>query len=868
MGFFTRQEAKAGGAGRKGRAAAPFQLSPQAARALAPDIRKRINPRALSPEMAPSGARRPWLYILGEAPDQDEDEQGQPLVGVGGQLLLSYLPEQVQKKARANNVITTRLPSKRSPTATEIEAFRSGLEDDIAQSKPRVILGLGMAPLAWIMAQTGLSATISTMRGRKILVSIKGHTCWFVPVLNPAFVLQLDQPRSYFQDVPGKEWIASWKHDVKMAAALALDSTPPPPALTQEKVQKGVQLLRDYGEAILLLRSWIRRRPDACYGLDIETQGLRPQATGARILSIAISGPRGTIAVPILHPDHLRDRLPDHDGFFKFLREEFFPGRRIVAQNATFEIEWLGQDDGIGFPCLLSVKWEDTMHLAYTLDARKGALSLNFLCWAKLGLPLKQISKVDVGNLAEASLDSVLHYNALDANGTRLLFLRMRKELPASLKATYRAQVASAFSAATMQAAGVPIDRKVVVKFKAEFTARRDQQLRRIIKSAPAQTFGMTTGQGFNPSSNSDLVVLFRDILQRREGFRQKRGAEKTYSTDEEVLDEVIKRGGRGADIAASILELRGLEKNLGTYIEPLLSTAGARPIVWPDGKIHCDIRTAATDTGRTATDGPSMQNWPKRKNREIRAIVAPPDGWVVLSSDLGQIEARGLCMASQDKSFTRALFEGYDIHLAWAERLAQLDPGAFKEKAGKDMKKFRDAIKNEMVFPAFYGAQPESIAGYLGTSPEIAHVVFEEFWEEFAGVKAWQNESAAFYRRNGYVETLTGRRRYGPLSQNMVLNSPIQGLAADILREAWRRIVCEAVRRHRPWLIPRLNIHDDLVFMLPKKRVDEALEVIVPAMIKHPQWDWITVPLTTEVSIGPNWAALTKQGNYDSRRV
>src|SRR5262249_24680858 len=157
---------------------------------------------------------------------------------------------------------------------------------------------------------------------------------------------------------------------------------------------------------------------------------------------------------------------------------------------------------------------------------------------------------------------------------------------------------------------------------------------------------------------------------------------------------------------------------------------------------------------------------------------------------DYGQIEARVIAMFTKDKSFCKALWDRYDVHGAWAERIATDYPARIGGRKmltdQKAMKDFRTDIKNQWTFPLFFGAKLSSVAEYLSRPETVLRPHYDDFWEEFEGVYRWQKELLNFYRQHGYVEALTGRRRRGPMSPNQVYNTPVQATAGEIVFDAW----------------------------------------------------------------------------------
>ena len=141
---------------------------------------------------------------------------------------------------------------------------------------------------------------------------------------------------------------------------------------------------------------------------------------------------------------------------------------------------------------------------------------------------------------------------------------------------------------------------------------------------------------------------------------------------------------------------------------------------------------------------------------------------------------------------------------------------------------------------------------------------IYEEFWHTHRGVKAWQERLLQFYRRHNYVESLTGWRRYGPMTRNMIYNTPIQSLGSDIVVDAWNRLSEEAYLSGRPWLSPIINIHDDLTLIVPQSKLEETLQLVARFMT-YKSFDFINVPLLVEASVGPDWEKLEVVGKFQT---
>jgi uracil-DNA glycosylase family 4 len=256
----------------------------------------------------------------------------------------------------------------------------------------------------------------------------------------------------------------------------------------------------------------------------------------------------------------------------------------------------------------------------------------------------------------------------------------------------------------------------------------------------------------------------------------------------------------------------------------------------------------------------PNEQNFPTES--EVRSQIRPPEGFVIVSWDFGQIEARVIAMATLDPRYTKALWDRVDIHMRWAKIWAKHHPRIMKryEKKADPLTAFRKDIKNIWTFPLFFGALLESVAGYMQVSPSVVKPLYNDFWREFIGVKRWQNKVIEFYHEHGYVETLTGRRRRAPIETGQIINTPIQGTTADIVFDAMNRLS----ETGNPLYQAAMMIHDDLTYFLPLEGLEGHIDIINRELVR-PTFDFISVPLTVELKMGADWEKMETLGEVSS---
>jgi uracil-DNA glycosylase family 4 len=841
IGLFTRVELKQAGtrSTRKNQDVSLDTIRQLGVRAVAD-----MNPSARTPNMRSTGSKKPKVYVLGEAPGQRDDREGRQFLDDSGRLLRAAIPDGHEGRVRWDNCVRTRPPKNRSPVPVEVEAFRSSVVRDIEKYKPDAILAVGKTPLNWLVP----GSQVKPSRGRRFPVSVGAHTCWAYASLDPQYVLRVKDAYKE-DDAPGSEWVRTFKADVARVFDDIEQGLPPAKVEPADKLERGIQNvltlsdLRDAVSSVLLAGEG--------FSFDFEARGERPYAEGAKVLSLSFGSGRAFYAVPIDHEEAPWSR-GERAEVLRLLRKLFKTKADKVAHNLGFDLEWLVWllDDP---DLLLRPRWHCTMAQAFVLDPRQGGLSLDYLCSVHFGLPLKSFSESKLWLESTGALNKLLRYNGIDAKYTWKLFVRQTRLLRHDdLLETYERFRPRVRTLVGAQRLGIPVRRRTVRKLSRRLRRQQRQVEGRIGRRREVRKFERRYKTPFSVSSTDDVRRMFQDVLGRTEGEREGR-----YTTDEEALKAMPDE-----PLAELVLKYRELAKIQSTYLLPL-DQERKGSVVFPDGKLHPRFKYSRTITSRLASEDPNVQNFPKRENAWVRQVIEAPVGWSVLACDEGQIEARIIGMASKDKFLVDSLWTGYDIHLHWAEKLVKAYPALYR-RFGKDIKKVRQDVKNTMVFPSFYGSAMQSVARNLQMPESIARPVFEEFWDDFAGVRRWQGRLRQFYRKHGYVEDFFGLRRRAPMSDNALINFPIQATAAWLVMEAMTRISDIALKLGLDWLHPILQIHDDLTFLVPTKKIEKALEYIVPEMLRT-KYDWINVPLTLEVASGPNWFELKELGKYTS---
>ena len=349
----------------------------------------------------------------------------------------------------------------------------------------------------------------------------------------------------------------------------------------------------------------------------------------------------------------------------------------------------------------------------------------------------------------------------------------------------------------------------------------------------------------FNIGSPKQLgEVLFGKLALDPKAKKTKTGQ---FATDEATLTALAPKH----PIVAEVLQHRVASKLLGTYIDALPNSVAA------DGRIHTTFYQLSTTTGRLNSQDPNLQNIPIRseQGREIRRAFVPREGdYTLLSADYSQIELRILAALTQDAGLLEGLTSGEDIHRATAAKVFHLPI----DQVSKDQRNQAKMVN----YGISYGISAFGLAQRLGIGRAEAKALIDGYFEQYPGIRQYMTDTVAQARERGYVETITGRRRYLPdlrsanptvrsSAERNAINMPIQGSSADLIKIAMVHIA--KVAREENWRTKLLlQVHDELVFDLYLPEKERVLEIIQDRMKNAlPQ---LKVPIVVETGTGANW--------------
>jgi len=388
---------------------------------------------------------------------------------------------------------------------------------------------------------------------------------------------------------------------------------------------------------------------------------------------------------------------------------------------------------------------------------------------------------------------------------------------------------------AEMEMNGVCLDTQSLQETSRVFTDRMNEIEARIYELA---------GQQFNIASPKQVGEILFDKLKIVEKAKKTKTGQ--YVTSEEVLQQLRNKH----EIVADILEHRGLKKLIGTYIDALPKLINPRT-----GHIHTSFNQTVTATGRLSSSDPNLQNIPIRgeDGKEIRKAFIPEPGCLFFSADYSQIELRVMAHLSQDENMVRVFSEGKDLHAATAANIYK--------KPIEEVTRDERTKSKRANFGIIYGITVFGLAERLDIPREEAKMLIDGYFQTFPQVHDYMEQSKEVARKQGYVVTLFGRRRYLPdinshnatvrgFAERNAINAPIQGTAADIIKVAmiriFQRFKAEGIRSKMI-----LQVHDELNFSVYPDEKERVEQIVLEEMQRAFP---LSVPLVADSGFGQNW--------------
>jgi len=625
----------------------------------------------------------------------------------------------------------------------------------------------------------------------------------------------------------------------------AHDSGAEAPGAAPQPTETSYELVTD----LAALEGWA----EAAYGagrvaVDTETTGL--DAMQAELVGVSLCiEPGHACYIPLAHrpaDGDLMGEMPqqiplaDALGVLKPLLED--PAVMKVGQNLKYDMLILARE-----PYDIAIApLDDTMLMSFVLDAGAHGHGMDELSQLHLGhatIPIKSLIGSGKSQITfdMVPVDDARDYAAEDADITlrldHVLKPRLVAEHMVSVYETMERPLAPVLVA--MEGRGILVDRAELARLSADFATRM---------SALEVDIHKLAGHPFTIASPKQLGEVLFGEMGLPGAKKTKTGA---YATGADILEDLA---GQGHDLPARVLDWRQLAKLKSTYADALVEQINPQT-----GRVHTSYAMAGAATGRLSSTDPNLQNIPVRseEGRKIRRAFVPQEGHVLMSADYSQIELRLLAHVAAIAPLVEAFQAGADIHAMTAAQVFGI------EQDGMDplMRRRAKAIN----FGIIYGISPFGLARQLGIPQGEAKAYIETYFERYPGIRDYMEDTKAFARTNGFVETIFGRRchvrgigernpaRRG-FAERQAINAPLQGSAADVIKRAMIRMqpaLDEAGLAARMLL----QVHDELIFEVPEAEIEATTAVVKRIMEAAPlPARELAVPLTVDVGTAQNW--------------
>ncbi|MEK9674392.1 MAG: DNA polymerase I, partial [Candidatus Pelagibacter ubique] len=602
---------------------------------------------------------------------------------------------------------------------------------------------------------------------------------------------------------------------------------------------KDYHLITDINE----IDEWIEEAEEAGeVAVDTETSSLDPHQ--ADLVGISLCSKIGKACyIPVGHKS--KDCLNKDSVINKLKNLLEDPSVKKIGQNIKFDFI-VFYKLGISLSSM-----EDTMLMSYVLDAGKNRHNMDTLSDIHLGhktISFKEIvgtGKKEI-NFSEVELETAKNYAAEDADVT----FRLYKKFIKSLKSEKLFNIYEIFEKplikilAFMEIEGVEVDSKFLNSLSSKF----DKKIKKIEK----EVFKISKKE-FNIASPKQLGEIIYNDLKIAGTKKTKKGS---FATSASVLEDLA---FKGHEFPKLVLDWRQVSKLKNTYSDALPEHIN------PNTKrVHTSFLLAATTTGRLASSDPNLQNIPIKSEdgKDIRKAFKAKKDHLLISADYNQIEMRILADLADVKELKKAFKNNEDIHSLTASQIFNIDI----KKVNQDHRRKAKAIN----FGIIYGISQYGLAKQINVSNYEAEEFLNAYFAKFPEIKVYMDSTIKFCRKSGYVNNIFGRRSHfngindknfnvRNFQERAAINAPIQGSASEVMRLAMIRLDKKLNEEKNLKSKILLQIHDELIFEVPKKEEKAMVKLIQNEMTSVTQSDYhsFSTPLTVDVNVGDNWGML-----------
>ncbi|MDC3138875.1 DNA polymerase I [Candidatus Pelagibacter sp.] len=521
------------------------------------------------------------------------------------------------------------------------------------------------------------------------------------------------------------------------------------------------------------------------------------------------------------------------------------PSIKKIGQNIKFDFI-------VFYKCGITLSsMEDTMLMSYVLDAGKNRHNMDTLSEIHLGhktISFKEMvgsGKKEI-NFSEVELDKAKDYAAEDADVT----FRLYKKFVKNLKSEKMINIYEIFEKplikilAFMEIEGVEIDSKFLKSLSSKFEKKIQKLEKEVFKISKKE---------FNIASPKQLGEIIYNDLKIAGLKKTKKGS---FATSASVLEDLA---FKGHEFPKLILDWRQVSKLKNTYSDALPEHLN------PNTKrVHTSFLLAATTTGRLASSDPNLQNIPIKSEdgKDIRKAFTAKKGHLLISADYNQIEMRILADLADVKELKKAFKNKEDIHSLTASQIFNIDI----KKVNQDHRRKAKAIN----FGIIYGISQYGLAKQINVSNYEAEEFLNSYFAKFPEIKVYMDNTIKFCRKSGYVNNIFGRRSHfngindknfnvRNFQERAAINAPIQGSASEVMRLAMIRLDKKLSEEKNSNSKMLLQIHDELIFEIPKKDEKVMIKLIEREMTSVAQSDYhsFSTPLTVDINVGDNWGML-----------
>ena len=596
------------------------------------------------------------------------------------------------------------------------------------------------------------------------------------------------------------------------------------------------------------LQTWIDRIYARGYvAVDTETTGLNEMR--ADLVGVSLCVQAGEAAyLPLTHragqsddlfgTDALAEGQMDQDRALAMLKPMLEDSTILkIGQNMKYDAKILAR---VGIQV---AQIDDTMLMSYAQNGGlhnhgMDLLSERYLDHAPISIKTLLGSGKSAITFDRVPIDEASRYAAEDADITLRLWHYLKPRLHLNrVTAVYESLERPLVPVlAEMEMQGIKVDRDVLSRMSNGFAQK--------MAGLEAEIHEMA-GRSFNVGSPKQLGEVLFDEMGLPGGKKGKTGA---YATGVDVLEDLATEH----ELPGRVLDWRQLSKLKSTYTDAL------QDHIHPDtGRVHTSYSIAGASTGRLASTDPNLQNIPIRteEGRKIREAFVAETGKTLVALDYSQIELRILAHVADIPTLKQAFADGIDIHALTASQMFDVP----LDQMTSEIRRKAKAIN----FGVIYGISGFGLARNLRIPRAEAQAFIDTYFTRFPGIRTYMDDTVAFAKEHGYVQTLFGRRIHTPeigakgphagFAKRAAINAPIQGTAADVIRRAMVRMP-EAIAHVPAKML--LQVHDELLFEVDDSAVEELIQVAKQVMERASlPVVKLDVPLIVEAGSGPNWA-------------